>query len=236
MLPLDSKFMRLCTVITESEAQFELLCRELGWKFTPVPRSTEPKVKTPDYDVSVGGISLVVEVKEINHSDLEGVSLDGQGSVGSGFTKSGRLALRKKIERAAPQVKARSQGLRPTIIVIYDRAMPHLRLKTSRQNFLAAMYGWPIFHFRTRSRKEIAHIRTDFSPEKKLTSTSNTSVSALASLWLRPDGLLALDVFHNAYAKYALDPVLIHGSRVSQFAIRPHQRQFSYWVPLCVDA
>jgi hypothetical protein len=228
--------MRHETVSTESEAQFERMCRELGWGFVPVPRSNQKGVKTPDYDVCVGGNMLVVEIKEIDKSDLESHSLNIQGPAVSGFSQSGRLSLRNKIARAAPQVKARSQGKQPSIIVVYDRENPQSRLKASPQNFLAAMYGWPILRFRTLSRRKIAHVQTDFSPEKKLTPTSNTSISAMALLWLRPDGQLALDVFHNVHAKCPLDPVLIHHSRVSQFTIQPFKRNFKYWVPIDVDA
>lgn len=212
---------------TESEAQFEQFCSEVSWSVVPIETT---RARTPDYALSLQGTAVIVEVKEITRNYFASVS-EGREV----FSRKAREILRHKISKAAPQLKTEAKGAHPCLFVIYDRLNPALRLNAKPYDILAAMYGRPIMRFTVLSRDKLVHKDTLFGPERKVTPTSNTSVSALASLWLRSDGRLGLDVFHNVYAKRPLSPKLIHNPRVSQFTIRPFERKFHPWMPVALE-
>ena len=51
---------------TESEMLFEQFCESAGLTLLLVPRSPESEVKTPDYEVHLGDVCLIVEVKQLD--------------------------------------------------------------------------------------------------------------------------------------------------------------------------
>lgn len=194
-----------------------------------VPIATT-QARTPDYALSLRGTVVIVEVKEITRNYFASTPEAQQV-----FTRKARELLRRKITKAAPQLKTGARGAHPSLFVVYDLLNPALRLNAKPSDILAAMYGRPIMRFTAVSRDKLVHKDTLFGPERKFTPTNNTSVSALASLWVGSDQLLGLDVFHNVYAQRPLSPKLINNPRVSQFTIRPYERKFHPWIPVALE-
>lgn len=216
--------------MTASEHQFESFCAAAGWHCVPVATGS---MRTPDYDLFVGGTKIVTEVKEIT-TDLHESSVpeyhDEHVTVRV-RTKTIGDQIRDKINKAAPQVKSRSAGIAPTLIVIYDLLDPALRGNSEPLDFLAAMYGPPQAVLAVPQQHGEIYIKeTKFGPGRKTTPNSNTSVSALASLWIGRDGQLSLDVYHNVFAKVPLQVRLLAHPRVSQYSVDAAERSFHTWL------
>lgn len=216
--------------MTESERRFESFCGAVGWRCVPVATGS---MRTPDYDLFVGSTKIVTEVKEITPDLYESPDPEYQDEHVTVRVRTKTIGdqIRDKINSAAPQVKNRSAGIAPTLIVIYDLLDPALRGNSEPLDFLAAMYGPPQAVLAVpRPHGEIYIKETKFGPGRKTTPSSNTSVSALASLWIDHDGQLSLDVYHNIFAKVPLQVRLLAHPLVSQYSVDAAKRSFHTWL------
>ncbi len=218
--------------MTESERRFEEFCAGAEWRCIPVKTGLH---RTPDYDLFVGDTRIVTEVKEITRDPYDNPVPEYQDEhvIVRARTKTIGDQVRDKINKAAPQVKHRSGGTAPTLIVIHDLLDPTLRGNSEPLDFLAAMYGPPqAVLIVPQPRGEIYIKETKFGPGRKTTQSSNTSVSALASLWVNQEGQLSLDVYHNIFAKIPLDSRLLAYPRVAQYSVDAGERSFHTWLPI----
>lgn len=121
-----------------SEKIFEELCTRLGVVWRRVPESNS---QTPDYELVLGSTTMVVEVKEITANAEERESdrqLEdrGYGNV-LGGTPGDRV--RKKITDCSAQIKARTAGTHPSMLVVFDRG--RVAGHVDPYNIRVAMYG-----------------------------------------------------------------------------------------------
>jgi hypothetical protein len=105
---------------TISEEQFEAFCKNRG---IPLERIPESDSRTPDYEIDIESQRIIVEVKETspNPEEIESDRLlneRGYGNV-TGGTPGDRV--RKMIRSASGQLKARSNGVLLTLLVVFDR-------------------------------------------------------------------------------------------------------------------
>jgi hypothetical protein len=224
--------------MTESERLFESFCTEVGWRFVVVPRG---EAKTPDYDLYIRDTRIVAEVKEITRDPYDNPTPDYQDEFVTvrGKTKIIGDQIRHKIKKAMPQIRKRAKEGYPTLIIVYDLHDPTLRWNSEPHDFLAAMYGPPerIIGLDKPYQGRSPYVKgTKFGPGRKTTSTVNTSLSAMASLWRTYNGWLSMDVFHNVYAKNPLVPQLLASARVEQFTIDPKETTFHTWRPVSYDS
>ena len=103
---------------TESEILFERFCANKGIGFEKVLEGKKP---TPDYDIFLEHKKVIAEVKQIdpNKDDLraEKELRDNQ------FTLIGCVPgkrVRNKIGSAGPQIRSRTEGKHPSIIILYN--------------------------------------------------------------------------------------------------------------------
>ena len=87
---------------------FEAYCERAQIDCEPIP--TEKGVKTPDYELSIGGQVIIAEVKELLEED------EAQGQVNSEIVGA---RIREKIKRCARQLKTRTGGRHPGMLVLY---------------------------------------------------------------------------------------------------------------------
>lgn len=213
---------------TLSEYLFERFCGERG---IPCSRIPEGSIKTPDYELFPDTTPVVVEVKEIEPAEeIESdrvMAERGWGNVLS-HTPGGRV--RAKIAACSPQIKARTQGRFPSILVVSDeaRAMGHVE----PYNIRVAMYGLEQILINVPPPGHGAPYETGmtYGPKRKMTPEHNTSISAVASLFMTARDVIELFVYHNRHARVPVPPTLLEPHGVRQFELGdPIPGQIADW-------
>jgi hypothetical protein len=198
---------------TISESIFESLCLDLGIPCTSIPREDG---KTPDFDIELGGNTVVVEVKQLDPNERDKAVFEHARRTGtaSGFCASDNR-IRRKINDASTQLKARSGGRLPTMVVLFDNGtfdgIDYTDIKT-------AMFGDEkvVVTFVNRETQHVTPIHPGGG--RRMSETCNTSIGAVALLF----GSIAnaqLSVFHNHFAAIPIDPSWCQYDRVRQFAL-----------------
>jgi len=203
---------------TFAEYLFERFCDEHGIPCARVPETTG---KTPDYEIFSKTTPVVVEVKDIesNAEEIESERLVNERGWGNatGGTPGGRV--RAKIDAASPQIKARAQGHLPSILVVCDegREIGHVEPYHIR----VAMYGLEQIYVAVPPPGQGSPYATGmgYGPKRKMTPGHNTSISAIASMFMPRCDVISLFIFHNKYAKVPFDPALLARYGVRQFKL-----------------
>jgi hypothetical protein len=175
--------------------------------------------RTPDYEIFVPRRKVVVEIKEIspNREELDAQRRARNGEFVVVSTTPGQR-VRGKISDAVPQIKARSKGRFPGILVLMDTgfAAEH----TSPYNIRVAMHGFETLVYAVpRDPSHSPYVKDKrFGGSRKMTPTNNTSVSAIAVIG-HVSGNLDLRVYHNPHAAVPLLPAALHRYQVPQYAL-----------------
>ena len=214
---------------TVSELLFQDYCTRAGIRWN---RIGEEHGKTPDYELVVDGRTIVAEVKEItsNKDERESDRLLQERGYGEVLGGKPGARVRKKIMDSSPQIKARTAGRHPGLLVLYDdgRIAGHL----DPYHVMTAMYGLEVVSMAVPEDPSISPYRTGarFGPDKKMTSDANTSISAIGAMVLTaPDGILALRIYHNEFAAVPIEPALLVRRGIRQWQINIENRT---WVEL----
>jgi hypothetical protein len=165
-----------------------------------------------------------------NEDDLESERLlteRGYGSIGS--TVPGDR-IRNKINAASPQIKARTHGQLPGLLVIYAEGSlsPHLEPYFVK----AGMFGLEqiIIAVPQDYSKSPYATGSKLGPKEKMTHDCNTSISAIATMYHKFDGSMTFSVFHNHFAKIPIDPSAFPDS-VDQYSLsKVTERRTPDWV------
>lgn len=215
---------------TESETYFEDFCRRNGFALLPVSVTT---TKTPDYTLTVGEQLVVVEVKEVQPTaeELESERLARERGVGNCIHITPGKSVRKKIEDCSKQIKARTQGKHPGMLVLWEGGLCAGR-HTEPYHVRVAMAGFeqvvvavpPIASGHSPSFAGMKH-----GPSRKMTEDANTSISAVAVLCVPAQDQMLLQVFHNRYAAIPLNPTLLTASEVTQYVLRDSPKGTTEW-------
>jgi len=130
-------------VKTQSERFFEDYCANAG---VLCGRISEEDSKTPDYELTIHGQRIVIEVKEFsrNEAELESDRLLSERGYGSVLSNTPGDRVRKKIADSSAQIKARTQGIYPSILVLFDRGQVAGHLDP--YNIRVAKYGLEQVH------------------------------------------------------------------------------------------
>lgn len=115
---------------TRSEGLFERFLSENQIAFTPIQVGAN---RTPDYSVTVGGVEILFEVKEITADHAWSDVVVHSGTVGE--------RIRQKINSGKGQVQAASRAGKPTVLVIFNNFDPLQWFGTENHDFEHAMYG-----------------------------------------------------------------------------------------------
>lgn len=197
---------------TKSELLLERFCRENSIRFDRLePDNVQ---KTPDYDVFPEGNRVMVEVKELTPNKSEKAVFEKarlQGSAGAACDP--RARIRQKISQANRQLRARSNGTVPTLLVLYDNGTLGGIDRTDVKN---AMYGDETLRL-TLSDNVIVGATNQLAGGRKCTPTDNRSLSAVAIVFFADS--LKLSVFHNVFAKCPLPVGWFNTRGCRQFSI-----------------
>lgn len=217
---------------TISEKAFERFCAAHGIACERVPTAA---VMTPDYEIMLGGHKVIVEIKQIDPNSDEKREMEefaAKGWVVGGKGLPGDR-VRAVISHANKQIKRRTHGILPSLLVFYEN-VPHT-LHTASYCILVAMYGLQQLNLSVPSDPK-APIRLDsmsFGDERKMTPTCNTSTSAVAVLRSHDPANCTLDVYHNVYARVPLAPAAFAGLPVRQYTLPlPGDQRFQYWIEI----
>ena len=201
---------------TTSEEQFEEFCQQ---RDIPLERIPEADTRTPDYEITLGADRIVVEVKETSPNPEERESnrllkVRCYGNV-TGGTPGDRV--RKMIRSASGQLKARSNGALPTLLVVFDEG----RVARHVEGFhvRVAMYGLEQIYVAVPpvGQGEPYATGSGHGPKRKMTETDNTSVSAIAALVMTGPSRHILYVYRNRFAKVPLNPRLLQAYGVQHY-------------------
>ena len=127
---------------TISEILFERFCQATDIPFRRVPTESATERRTPDYELRLGDLEVLAEVKQVDPNPeekearqrFEGAkaTIEWQSELGA--------RLRKKISEANSQLKSQVKSCQPAILVIYNNVNV-LYGFTDPHNVMAAMYG-----------------------------------------------------------------------------------------------
>jgi hypothetical protein len=215
--------------MTQSEELFDQFCGENGIECHKIEEGDE---KSPDYELKFGNLTVIAEVKEFARNDEEEVSdrlLEERGYGGVlSYTPGDRV--RKKINSASPQIRKRTKGVYPGILVLFDRGMGAGHIDP--YNIRVAMCGLEQVHIAVPQDPSESPYATGMSygPKRKMTESANTSISAIAALYATGPDELKLSLYHNKYASVPLDPDALSKFGITQYILREHvQGETSGW-------
>ena len=207
---------------TQSERWFEDYCSAHA---VACERIAEEDGRTPDYELTMDGQRLVVEVKEIslNKEERESARLVSERGYGIVLSPTPGNRVRKKIGDSSAQIKARTCGVYPSMLVLCElkggcgQVGGHL----DSYNIRVAMYGLEQVHVVVPSdRDQTAYAAgMSYGPKRKMTEEDNTSISAIGVLSTPKASEIVLHVYHNKHATVPLDSRLLASRGIAQFRL-----------------
>jgi hypothetical protein len=177
---------------TRSEILFERFLAENGLAFSPIPVGAG---RTPDYGVSIGGVEIVFEVKEIVAERAWADDVVHGDTVGE--------RIRQKIGASKGQMQVASRQGKPTVLLIFNNYDPLQLSGTEDHDFEHAMYGEYTLRINIETREIVDRFH---GKGKGFQAGKNTSFSALGRL--REEGReasLGVILFENIHAAVPLD-------------------------------
>jgi len=217
--------------ITKSERLFEQLCERRSVLYNRIPEADTPAA---DYEILLGRLKVIVEVKEIapNKRDLELIEREKRGE------QPGRVAPTKKVRdligTAYRQLKNSCGEDHPGLIVVYNNS-PIWNF-VDNWSVTNAMFGGYEMALAANPAGGWDVVRRGFGGKQKTTSTQNRSISALCVL--EESGLsgLRLVLYHNPYARIPIPADNLDLLAEKQFIhMTPHDGQYVDWKPLDVE-
>lgn len=205
------------TARTTSELLFEELCARRCVSCARVPCGT---VRTPDYDIMLHDMKVVVEVKELSlNDDDQRILRELSEKRQSTWWNCPGVRVRNKIDSAKVQLRNRAKGRHPSILVLFDNTANFIALDD--YNILVGMYGLETVHFTVPSDPALPTYQNghSFGPKQRLTAEKGTSISALAWLYSAEQGTPALRLYHNIHAATPLRPWCAAALADRQFAV-----------------
>jgi hypothetical protein len=218
-------------VKTPSEVQFEAFCDRNGFTWERVSETT---TKTPDYALTLSGATVVVEVKEVlpTAEEIESDRLCQERGYGKVIHITPGKTVRKKIADCSKQIKARTEGKYPGVLVLWEHGLCVGR-HTEPYHIQVAMAGFEqvvlsLPPIQSGLRPSYAGMKHGGS--RKMTEDDNTSISAIALLCVPGPDKLLLQVFHNRYAAVPLEPALLRTAEVIHYVLKDDPERTTKWV------
>lgn len=212
--------------LTASEALFEAFCRQRTLTAERIPTASDIHEMRPDFRVRSRARRarwVYVEVKEIQPTRQEAIEIAKvlAGAVGSFSTEPG-AKMRSIVRSAAPQLRSMA-GPRDPALVVVNEPSGLLGQHIDPYSILTCMRGLdevPVYIPRDSSeRPTFGAVRQ--GGKRKMTPSANTSISAIAVLFLYGQRATRLDVFHNRFARCPLRQRDLRGHWIRHFAMTP---------------
>lgn len=206
---------------TLSEKLFEEYCDRNDINWSPIIPDGQISKKYPDYIIECSGNTIIVEVKELgetpdNRERIRKLKLTGStGPYDLQLDKQ----VRKKIDRAMPQLQGLAKGKHPSVIVLYDKESI---IPLDGLEIRLAMYGQDkvdIGLIDNNSSTPIIFVSHRFGANQKVGKKRNTTLSVVALLTVQAEKSLHLDFYHNKYAAIPFNPEWLRISSVSHYRL-----------------
>lgn len=216
---------------TESEERFEKLCSTRGIGCARIPETAK---KTADYEVSLGPLILITEVKQLDPNEEDKKLAPVWGTADSPGAVAPSDRVQGLIEDAYPQVKSSCEGKRPTMIVVYNNSGYWNWIDTF--TVAKAMFGSFGIVLGLQPDQTIAVAGQGYLGHRKVTKDTFRSLSVVGVLKHTGTNGIHLDCHHNPFAHVPIEP-----SSLSQLADiqyihpNPHDRGFVTWEPKRIE-
>jgi hypothetical protein len=214
---------------TDSEVLFEEFCQRNGFACNRVLETT---TKTPDYSLTFGGLSVIVEVKEVLvPTDEEWDRIVREREL---IDRTPGKVVRRKIGDCSKQIKARTAGRHPGMLVLYENGQCAGK-QTEPYHIRVAMEGFEqvvlaVPPLASGGRPSV--VGMNHGGSRKMTKDANTSISAVALLCTPGPNKVLLQVFHNRYAAIPLDPALMRSAEVIHYALVNDPTRTTKWTEI----
>jgi len=218
---------------TISEELFEKFCKENKIEFQKIPEESEEGNRTPDYCISSNQINIIVEVKQFDPTKEEKKlikQLKERHWTDAQNVSPGKRT-RSKIDSAMGQLKKKSQGTMPTILVLFNNVFI-TKQHCEPYAIKTALYGFETVDLAVPDDQSISPFITNkrFGSNRRVTHDQNTSLSAVAVL-INSNNKLYLQIFHNMFAKKPLNPKLLNGPTINHYKLeKKTEGEFQDWI------
>lgn len=201
----------------------ELFCKWASQAGLAYRKIEETNSKTPDYELCLDLGTVPVEVKEFEPDKDTIKNLDRLYSTGFGelITKRVGKDVGAKMKKAHQQLKARSRGILPTMLVLNDDLM--ITAAAVPENIKAVFLG-PDKVIATITKNE----KTTFRERSGSGRNVFTSISAIGVLNER-DTMIMI-VYHNPCTKIPLPPEWIFNDYTIHLRLSSEPERFAEWV------
>lgn len=219
--------------MTVSERLFERFCVRRGISFT---RLVEGATKTPDYEIVADGLSIAVEVKQLepNAEDLAILAEAAEKKRAGYWIDMSRP--RQSILDAVKQLRVQAKGRQPAMVVLYE--VVGLLGYLDSDSIGQCLYGPEQIHLAVPkdATREPWVLGGSHGGGRVATKRHNTTLSAVAVL--QADGPSdTICVYHNAFAALPIEPHRFRFEGVRHFAWRaPQPERLPCWVDVTSTA
>ena len=222
-------------MLTRSEQLFERFCQTRGVICRRIP---EGKTKTPDYELTISSVGILVEVKQLDENDedrrVNEAFSRGEGTPG-GECPSGRV--RHQIAEAYTQLKACYRSGLATGAVLYNNA--GFLNYIDEWTVITAMFGDYGYQFGIPAPAggPIVTLGAGFMGGRKVTRNTCRVLSFVAVLKETVLDGLVLEAYHNPFASVRVEPSVLSRVATEQFVhADPHTGKWVHWQPARLEA
>jgi hypothetical protein len=221
-------------MLTRSQELFERLCLTRGIACRKI---LEGKTKTPDYEVSVSSLCVLVEVKQLDENDedrkINEALLNDDETPGVECPSN---RVRQQIADAYVQLKAYNRTDLATGIVLFNNAGPLTYIDPwTVTKAMFGNYGYRL-GITARSGGAIVPLGAGFMGGRKVTKNSFRGLSFVAVLKESSKDVLSLEVYHNPFATVRMEPSILSILATEQFIHpNPHDGIWVEWEPVCLS-
>ena len=223
--------------MTTSEQLFERFCTQ---SVIPFVRLLPDGIETPDYEITLGGVRVIVEIKELTPNEEEWQALcelEEKHSTSWGGTVGKRV--RYKIDAAKHQLERLAGGRCAGVLLLYD-ARPQPFRGISPYEIEVAMYGFEAIDLHVpEGIGTPVHFGTHrFGKGKKLRHDCHTYISAIGILReTDTSGQYHIDFYHNVHTDHPLPLTeILRRKDMTVFTVAPGKgNEFRGWARMVTN-
>lgn len=217
---------------TDSECLFEQFCERNQLRCLRVATASDQGEPRPDYRVTGHDATIVfAEIKQVtpNGEERRQERLLLDGKVGSFSTTPG-ARMREYIAKANPQLRARTGGSAPGLLVVYNDHV-FLRHHTDPYAVLTAMRGLDVVPVIVPKDPRLTSQFLDLEqgPGKRMTAQANTSISAILAMGPPAEQAWVVTVYHNHYAACPLPVSALVGESFAHRRMTEDEQGWESW-------
>lgn len=219
--------MNTNTKKTISEQLFEKLCLNKGICYERIP---ETDTKTADYILTIHGVTIIAEVKQLDFNEKDEQIKTYWGKANGPPVESPAVRIQELLNRGYPQIKTSSKDQLPAIIVLFNNAGAWNKIDIFAVS--KAMFGSYGIVLGLKPDQKITEIGRGYLGKRKTTKDSFRSLSAVGVIDGGSSQNLSFACYHNPFAKNPIEPKILDEFADTQYIHKdPHARGFIHWKP-----